>query len=215
MIVQEWVDEDGLEIKENIDYRFVTSPYQAQRLANLYLRKKRAGRRVQLTMNLDGYAYRPGDVVLLNLPSLGIKDAEFRIAEWKFHPQEGVEILLEEDGAYIYEDIIGKPSKAPPFTELPIGVAPPINLAFVPTTIGDVVQGYLSWENTAADVRYNTVNVIENGQVIQTIQVPGERVDIAGLPRGTYRAEVRSVDAAGAISQPTILDFAIEAPPSC
>ncbi|HGJ5854322.1 DUF1983 domain-containing protein [Arsenophonus nasoniae] len=215
VIVQEWVDEDGLEIKENIDYRFVTSPYQAQRLANLYLRKKRAGRRVQLTMNLDGYAYRPGDVVLLNLPSLGIKDAEFRIAEWKFHPQEGVEILLEEDGAYIYEDIIGKPSKAPPFTELPTGgVAPPINLAFVPTTIGDVVQGYLSWENTAADVRYNTVNVIENGQVIQTIQVPGERVDIAGLPRGTYRAEIRSVDASGAISQPAILDFSIEAPPS-
>ncbi|HGJ5854796.1 DUF1983 domain-containing protein [Arsenophonus nasoniae] len=214
IVMDKWVEEDGLEIKENLDYRFVTSPYQAQRLANLYLRKKRAGRRVQLTLNLDGYAYRPGDVVLLDLPNLGIKSLEFRVAEWKFHPQEGVEILLEEDGAYIYEDIIGKPFESPPFTELPTGgVAPPINLAFMPVNIGDVVQGYLSWQNAAADVRYNTVNIIEEGKVIQTIQVPGERVDIAGLPRGTYRVEVRSVNAAGAISQPTIRDFSIVAPP--
>ncbi|MFS1538274.1 MAG: hypothetical protein ACL7BU_05775 [Candidatus Phlomobacter fragariae] len=42
-----------MEIKENIDYRFVSSPYQAKRLANLYLLKKRAGRRVQLTLNLE------------------------------------------------------------------------------------------------------------------------------------------------------------------
>ncbi|MBG2909203.1 phage tail protein, partial [Proteus mirabilis] len=85
VIVDEWVKEDGLEIRENIDYRFVTSPYQAQRLARQYLRKKKAGRRVQLTMNLDGYAYRPGEVVLLALPSLGISGLEFRIAEWSFH----------------------------------------------------------------------------------------------------------------------------------
>ncbi|WGL97225.1 DUF1983 domain-containing protein [Arsenophonus sp. aPb] len=214
VVVQEWVDEDGLEIKENMDYRFVSSPYQAERLANLYLRKKRAGRRIQLTMNLDGYAYRPGDVVLFNLPNLGINDVEFRVAEWKFHPLEGVEILLEEDGEYIYEDIIGKPFERPPFTELPTGgVAAPINLQFIPTTIGDVVQGYLSWQNAAADVRYNTINIIEDGKVIQTIQVPGERVDISGLPRGTYRVEVRAVNAAGAISQPAIRDFSIEAPP--
>ncbi|HGJ5855640.1 DUF1983 domain-containing protein [Arsenophonus nasoniae] len=214
VVVKEWVDEDGLEIKENMDYRFVSSPYQAERLANLYLRKKRAGRRIQLTMNLDGYAYRPGDVVLFNLPNLGINDAEFRVAEWKFHPQEGVEILLEEDGEYIYEDIIGKPFERAPFTELPTGgIAAPINLVFVPITIGDVVQGYLSWQNSAADVRYNTINIIEDGKVIQTIQVPGERVDISGLPRGTYRVEVRAVNAAGAISQPAIRDFSIEAPP--
>ncbi|EPQ9013431.1 phage tail protein, partial [Providencia stuartii] len=159
VIVQEWVEEDGLEIKENIDYRFIVSPYQAARVTNLYLRKKRAGRRIQLKMNMDGYAYRPGDVCLLNLPHIGIQDFECRVAEWKFHPQEGVELLLEEDGPHIYEDIIGKPFVRPPFTVLPTGgVAPPLNLAFVATNIGEVVQGYLSWQSAAADVRYNTVN---------------------------------------------------------
>ncbi|CRL60100.1 phage tail tip protein J-related protein [Proteus penneri] len=215
VVIDEWIEEDGLEIKENMDYRFVTSPYQANRLANLYLRKKRAGRRIQLRMNLDGYAYRPGDVVKLELPSLGISDLEFRIADWKFHPSEGVEITLEEDGSYIYEDLASKPFVRPPFTKLPTGGAPaPINLAFIPLAVTDIVQGYISWQNVASDVRYNTVNILQNGKVIQSIQVPGERVDINGLTRGTYRVEVRAINVAGAMSAPAISDFSIQAPPA-
>ena len=215
VVIDEWIEEDGLEIKENMDYRFVTSPYQANRLANLYLRKKRAGRRIQLRMNLDGYAYRPGDVVKLELPSLGISDLEFRIADWKFHPSEGVEITLEEDGPYIYEDLASKPFVRPPFTKLPTGGVPaPINLAFVPLSVTDIVQGYISWQNVASDIRYNTVNILQNGKVIQSIQVPGERVDINGLTRGTYRVEVRAINVAGAMSAPAISDFAIQAPPA-
>ncbi|EPU6925598.1 phage tail tip protein J-related protein, partial [Proteus mirabilis] len=214
VIVDEWVKEDGLEIRENIDYRFVTSPYQAQRLARQYLRKKKAGRRVQLTMNLDGYAYRPGEVVLLALPSLGISGLEFRIAEWSFHALDGVALTLEEDGAYLYEDVIGKPFERPPFVSLPTGgVASPINLTFVPLAVSDIVQGTLSWQNVASDVRYNTVNILQNGKVIQSIQVPAERVDINGLVRGTYRVEVRATNMAGAMSAPAISDFAIQAPP--
>lgn len=214
VIVDEWVKEDGLEIRENIDYRFVTSPYQAQRLARQYLRKKKAGRRVQLTMNLDGYAYRPGEVVLLELPSLGISGLEFRIAEWAFHALDGVALTLEEDGAYLYEDVIGKPFERPPFVSLPAGgVASPINLTFVPLAVSDIVQGTLFWQNVATDVRYNTVTILQEGNVIQSIQVPAERVDINGLARGTYRVEVRATNVAGAMSAPAISDFAIQAPP--
>ncbi|QIF93749.1 phage tail tip protein J-related protein [Proteus vulgaris] len=214
VIVDEWVKEDGIEIRENIDYRFVTSPYQAQRLARQYLRKKKAGRRVQLTMNLDGYAYRPGEVVLLELPSLGISGLEFRIAEWAFHALDGVALMLEEDGAYLYEDVIGKPFERPPFVSLPTGgVASPINLTFVPLAVSDIVQGTLSWQNVATDVRYNTVTILQEGNVIQSIQVPAERVDINGLARGTYRVEVRATNVAGAMSAPAISDFAIQAPP--
>ena len=215
VIVDEWVKEDGLEIRENIDYRFVTSPYQAQRLARQYLRKKKAGRRVQLTMNLDGYAYRPGEVVLLELPSLGISGLEFRIAEWSFHALDGVALMLEEDGAYLYEDVVGKPFERPPFVSLPTGgVASPINLTFVPLAVSDIVQGTLSWQNVATDVRYNTVTILQEGNVIQSIQVPAERVDINGLARGIYRVEVRATNVAGAMSAPAISDFAIQAPPS-
>ncbi|WP_311748291.1 phage tail protein, partial [Proteus penneri] len=178
-------------------------------------RKKKAGRRVQLTMNLDGYAYRPGEVVLLELPSLGISGLEFRIAEWSFHALDGVALTLEEDGAYLYEDVIGKPFERPPFVSLPTGgVASPINLTFVPLAVSDIVQGTLSWQNVATDVRYNTVTILQEGNVIQSIQVPAERVDINGLARGIYRVEVRATNVAGAMSAPAISDFAIQAPPS-
>ncbi|AGS60703.1 phage tail protein [Proteus mirabilis] len=165
-------------------------------------------------MNLDGYAYRPGEVVLLELPSLGISGLEFRIAEWSFHALDGVALTLEEDGAYLYEDVIGKPFERPPFVSLPAGgVASPINLTFVPLAVSDIVQGTLSWQNVATDVRYNTVTILQEGNVIQSIQVPAERVDINGLARGTYRVEVRATNVAGAMSAPAISDFAIQAPP--
>ncbi|MDU6046027.1 MAG: DUF1983 domain-containing protein, partial [Proteus mirabilis] len=135
--------------------------------------------------------------------------------DWKFHPSEGVEITLEEDGPYIYEDLASKPFVRPPFTKLPTGGVPaPINLAFVPLAVTDIVQGYISWQNVASDIRYNTVNILQNGKVIQSIQVPGERVDINGLTRGTYRVEVRAINVAGAMSASAISDFAIQAPPS-
>ncbi|HEK2084624.1 TPA: phage tail protein, partial [Proteus mirabilis] len=138
-----------------------------------------------------------------------------RIAEWSFHALDGVALTLEEDGAYLYEDVIGKPFERPPFVSLPTGgVASPINLAFVPLAVSDIVQGMLSWQNVASDVRYNTVNILQNGRVIQSIQVPGERVDINGLARGTYRVEVRATNMAGAMSAPAISDFAIQAPPA-
>lgn len=152
--------------------------------------------------------------MLLELPALGISGLEFRIAEWAFHALEGVALTLEEDGAYLYEDVIGKPFERPPFVSLPTGgVASPINLTFVPLAVSDIVQGTLSWQNVASDVRYNTVNIFHNGKVIQSIQVPGERVDINGLARGTYRVEIRATNVAGVMSAPAISDFVIQAPP--
>ncbi|OKP02076.1 host specificity protein J [Xenorhabdus eapokensis] len=205
--------EDGLEIKENIDFRFVTSPYQAQRLAHQYLRRKRLARRVQLKMNLDGYAYRPGQVVRLNLPTLGITDLEFRVIDWRFSALDGAELTLEEDGAYVYEDVIGKPFERPPFTRLPVGgVGAPISLNFIPQTLGDVIQGILSWRNVS-EVAFNRVAIFQDDRIIQTIQVPGESVNISGLVRGNYRAEVRAVNAAGAMSAPAVFEFSIQAPP--
>ncbi|MCB6144804.1 hypothetical protein LHK12_05470 [Providencia rettgeri] len=89
IIVDEWVEEDGLEIKENIDYRFVTSPYQAARLSNLYLRKKRAGRRIQLKMNMDGYAYRPGMFAYLIYLTLAYRTLSVAWLNGSFTPKRG------------------------------------------------------------------------------------------------------------------------------
>ncbi len=93
------------------------------------------------------------------------------------------------------EDLASKPFVEPPFTKLPTGGVPaPINLAFVPLSVTDIVQGIYFMAGTwHRIIRYNTVNILQNGKVIQSIQVHrGERVDINGLTRGTYRVEGES-----------------------
>lgn len=214
VIVQQWVDEDGLEIREDMDLRFVSTPYQAQRVANMYLRRKRAGRQVKVKMNLDGYAYRPGQVVKLNLAQLGVVDAEFRVADWSFSLLDGVDITLIEESATLYDDAIGQPFERPAFTKLPSGgPGMPINLLFTPERIGEIVQGRLSWNNIT-EVTYNRVLIRQNGAIIQSIQVPGESVALNGLLHGRYQAEVSAVNSIGATSAPAVLQFDIQSPPA-
>ena len=68
--VSEWVAEDGVEISQDMKLRFVTSEFQAQRLADIKLKRTRISRTMNLTLNLSGYRYRPGMYVIVNFPSL-------------------------------------------------------------------------------------------------------------------------------------------------
>ncbi|MBD1590399.1 hypothetical protein, partial [Pseudomonas typographi] len=66
VVIDEWVTEDGGEAAETLSYSYVTDPYQAQRLANIELRRRRAGGAISFSMNFLGYNCRPGRVVWLN-----------------------------------------------------------------------------------------------------------------------------------------------------
>lgn len=57
--VGEWVTEDGVEISQDMKLRFVTSEFQAQRLADVKLKRTRIARTMNVTLNLSGYRYRP------------------------------------------------------------------------------------------------------------------------------------------------------------
>ncbi|MGK9517787.1 hypothetical protein O6467_23840, partial [Salmonella enterica subsp. enterica] len=61
--VAEWIAEDGGEAAETLTYSYVTDAYQPQRLANIELRRRRAGGVITIPMNFSGYNCRPGRVV--------------------------------------------------------------------------------------------------------------------------------------------------------
>lgn len=67
--VSEWVAEDGVEISQDLKLRFVTSEFQAQRLADVKLKRTRISRTMNVTLNLSGYRYRPGMYVKVNFPA--------------------------------------------------------------------------------------------------------------------------------------------------
>jgi hypothetical protein len=57
--VSEWVTEDGVEISQDLKLRFVTSEFQAQRLADIKLKRTRISRTMNLTLNLSGTGTAP------------------------------------------------------------------------------------------------------------------------------------------------------------
>lgn len=211
--VSEWVTEDGVEISQDMKLRFVTSEFQAQRLADVKLKRTRIARTMNVTLNLSGYRYRPGMYVKVNFPSIGIVNVEMRVTDWKFGVQNGVQLTLKQETADVRGDAIGKPIERPPFTQLPSGgVAQPQNLKYTVEEIGQVVQGILSWQNIG-QVVYNKVIIRRNGQMVMSVQVPVTFTRLNGLPKDTYTAHVIAVNQMGAESPEGYLEFSIEAPP--
>lgn len=212
VVIQQWIDEDGNEFRQDVKYRFVTSEYQSQRLAQITLARKRLGRTVELTLNMFGYRYRPGYYVKLNIAVLGIVNKEFRVTKWALSPNNGCTVTLREETADVWLDAVGQPIDRPDLTTLPSGKVPtPYNLAYEVLEIGDAVQGVLSWEN-AGQIVYNNVIIRQNGLIVYTVQVPGTSVRLTGLPRGTYTAGVVAVTALGGKSSEGYLEFNIQAP---
>lgn len=211
--VSEWVTEDGVEISQDMKLRFVTSEFQAQRLADVKLKRTRIARTMNVTLNLSGYRYRPGMYVKVNFPSIGIVNVEMWVTDWKFGVQNGVQLTLKQETADVWGDAIGKPIERPPFTQLPSGgVAQPQNLKYTVEEIGQVVQGILSWQNIG-QVVYNKVIIRRNGQMVMSVQVPVTFTRLNGLPKDTYTAHVIAVNQMGAESPEGYLEFSIEAPP--
>lgn len=211
--VSEWVAEDGVEISQDLKLRFVTSEFQAQRLADVKLKRTRIARTMNVPLNLSGYRYRPGMYVKVNFPSLGIINVEMRVTDWKFGIQNGVQLTLKQETADVWGDAIGKPIVRPPFTQLPTGgVAQPQNLKYTVEEIGQVVQGVLSWQNIGPFV-YNKVLIRRDGEMVLSVQVPGTFTRLTGLLRDTYTAHVIAVNQMGAESPEAYLEFSIEAPP--
>ncbi len=218
VIVNEWVEEDGgLALLEDLDLRCVTSEYQAQRLANIMLRQRRAARTVTCPINLSGWRYRPGSSIRLYIPALGINGPEFRVVDWSFSLTSGVELTLREESPLFWSDAIGKPMERPEITELPSGgVTMPDQLRYEVEQIGEVIQGVLSWRNVGT-VAYNQVIIQrlapgQPPQVVLTAQVPGQSCRVNGLAAGNYVGQVRAIAMTGAHSPVASVNFTIEVP---
>ncbi len=210
--VQQYIDADGAEFSDDLKLRFVNNVFQAQQLAQIKINRTRIGRMLTFTTNLSGYSYRPGYYVNLYIPELGISNVEHRIIDWSIDANEGVKLTLRQETAAVWGDAIGKPIERPDITDFPTAeVAQPVNLTYTVQSIGEVVQGVLSWKNVGA-VSYNIIFIRQNGTTIQTLQTTGESINLTGLVRGSYTASVVAVNAMGVRSQEAFITIEIRAP---
>ncbi|UST97785.1 phage tail tip fiber protein [Pseudomonas siliginis] len=212
--VAEWIVEDGGEAAETLTYSYVTNPYQAQRLANMELRRRRAGGAISIPMNFAGYNCRPGRVVRVNLPSLNIL-GEFIVSDWSMGDREGCTVQVKQYEPAIFDDAVGQPYNPIGFINLPSGgLGTPTNLAWTQDTTAEVTQGVLSWTPPEGVVKEYIVIVRQGTTAIQSHNVPATSTECAinGLPSGNY---TMSVAAAGpmARSGEVTITVSINGPP--
>ena len=212
VFVPEWVERDGERKIIDIDYRFVTSPYQAQRVSAIFLRRARAGRIIEVTCNMRGFKFKPGRYVTMDLPSIGIVGQEMRVLEWEFTKKGGVKVKLRQD-AKEWNDATGQlpDSGDVDIPVSPSGVAQPQNFRYSVLQAGEVTHGVLAWDNVGTYAQ-NIVQVRKNGEIIWTAQTVEQFVRVEGLTKGSYTATVVATSYKGGVSPEAYCEFNIQAP---
>ncbi len=212
--VAEWIVEDGGEAAETLTYSYVTDPYQAQRLANMELRRRRAGGAISIPMNFAGYNCRPGRVVRVNLPSLNIL-GEFIVSDWSMGDREGCTVQVKQYEPAIFDDAVGQPYNPIGFINLPSGgLGTPTNLSWTQDTTAEVTQGVLSWLPPSGIVKEYIVILRQGTTAIQSHNVPATSTECAinGLPSGNYTMSVAAVGPMARSGEVTIT-VSINGPP--
>ncbi|MCV4287858.1 DUF1983 domain-containing protein [Pseudomonas capsici] len=212
--IPEWVLEDGGEAAETLTFSYVTDAYQPQRLANIELRRRRAGGAISIPMNFAGYNCRPGRVVRANLPSLGIS-GEFIVSDWSMGENEGCTVQIKQYEAAIFDDAVGQPYNPLGFINLPSGgLGTPTGLAWAAGDDAEVVQGVLSWVPPQGIVSSYVVTVRQSGNAVQSRSVPATANTLAinGLPSGAYTMSVAALGPIARSGEASI-SVSIQGPP--
>ncbi|MGS7252404.1 phage tail tip fiber protein [Pseudomonas anuradhapurensis] len=190
--VSEWVMADGGEAAETLSFSYVSNPYQAQRLANIELRRRRAGGTLSIPMNFMGYNCRPGRSVKVNLPSLNIV-GEFIVTDWSMSADSGCNVSVAQNEPAIFDDAVGQPYNPIGFISLPTGgLGSPNGLTWSTDDNAEVTQGTLSWDAPYGVVTGYAITVRQGTAAVQAQQVPAttRKLPLSGLPSGTYTMSV-------------------------
>lgn len=193
--VSEWVVADGGEAAETLSFSYVSNPYQAQRLANIELRRRRAGGTLSIPMNFMGYNCRPGRSVKVNLPSLNIM-GEFIVTDWSMSADSGCNVSVAQNEPAIFDDAVGQPYNPIGFIKLPAGgLGSPTGLAWSTEDIAESVQGTLSWAAPYGVVTGYAITIRQGATAVQAQQVPATalKLPLSGLPSGSYTMSVAAL----------------------
>ncbi|AGA74883.1 DUF1983 domain-containing protein [Pseudomonas asiatica] len=193
--VSEWVVADGGEAAETLSFSYVSNPYQAQRLANIELRRRRAGGTLSIPMNFMGYNCRPGRSVKVNLPSLNIV-GEFIVTDWSMSADSGCNVSVAQNEPAIFDDAVGQPYNPIGFIKLPAGgLGSPTGLAWATEENAESVQGTLSWVAPYGVVTGYAITIRQGAAAVQAQQVPATalKLPLSGLPSGSYTMSVAAL----------------------
>ncbi|AHI61253.1 host specificity protein J [Vibrio phage SHOU24] len=202
----DYVAEDGEELTKDLDLEYVLNPHQAYRLANIVLKENRYGLTVTVPMNLRGFKFNAGLPVRFDEKEFGYDQLEFEVASWKLTDGKGIELVLKQTAAEIFDDAVAVVTPKPPSTNIPDPkfCHPVQNLIFQPFLDDGVYDGLLLWSHPDIDnVReFEVVVTSTDGQIFK--YQPGKALELYldNMPKSDYNITVIGYNIYGAPSAP-------------
>ena len=127
----------GFLLEQRFDFSTITSPYQAEEMAEIILRRSRESLGLNITATFKAYELHIGDIVNVTLSGLGFSSKAFRVLSMNFNEDYTVSLNLVEYQASHYTWASKSQVASTPSTNLPnpFTVQPPASVTLSDTLI--------------------------------------------------------------------------------
>ena len=120
----------GVLLEGRFDFRTITSPYQAEEMAEIILRRSREALGLNINCGFKAYELHIGDIVNITLSSLGFTNKAFRVLSMNFNEDYTITLALAEHQDSHYTWVTKGQVASTPTTNLPspFSIQPPASL---------------------------------------------------------------------------------------
>jgi len=112
-------EDGGILLEGRFEFGSITSPYQAEEMAEVILRRSRAALNLGLTVSFKAYELTIGDIVSVSLNSLGFVSKNFRVIGITYNNDYSISLSLVEYQASHYTWASKLEQSSTPATNLP------------------------------------------------------------------------------------------------
>ena len=109
----------GFLLEGRFDFPTITSPYQAEEMAEIILRRSRDNLGLNINVSFDAYELTIGDIVAITISSLGFSSKLFRVVGMTFNEDYTIGLALSEHQDSYYTWATKQVATTTPNTNLP------------------------------------------------------------------------------------------------
>ena len=159
----------GFLLEGRFDFRTITSPYQAEEMAEIILRRSREAIGLSINCGFKAYELHIGDIVNVTLSSLGFSSKSFRVLSMTFREDYTIDLNLVEYQASHYTFATKGQVASTPTTTLPnpFTIQPPASL-----TLSDEL---IEYADGVVLTRLNILVGASTDQFVQYYQVEAKK----------------------------------------
>jgi len=161
----------GFLLENRSDFRTITSPYQAEEMAEIILRRSRESLGLSINCGFKAYELHIGDIVNVTLSSLGFSSKAFRVLSMTFREDYTIDLNLVEYQASHYTFATKGEVASTPSTTLPspFTIQPPSAI-----TLSDEM---IEYADGIVITRLNIDITASTDQFVQYYQVEAKKSD--------------------------------------